>query len=186
MSDAGREEAAASEAADELVAVAQAVRTRGLRGELVAEMLTDFPARFEGLAELVGISPDGQRIPLALEKHWFQGGRVILKFAGYDSIEQATALIGYEFAVPEAEAVALAEDEFYDWELAGCRVETLAGEAIGRVRGIWRTGGVPLLIVENPPGARDHLIPLAESICVEIDIERKLIRADLPEGLLEF
>ena len=186
MSDAGHEEeAAASAVADELVAVAQAVRTRGLRGELVAELLTDFPARFEGLEKLVGISPKGERIQLTLEKHWFQGARVILKFAGYDSIEQASALVGYEFAVPETEAVELEADEFYDWELEGCRVETLAGEEIGRVRGIWRTGGVPLLIIASTAG-RDHLIPLAESICVEIDIERKLIRADVPEGLLEF
>ena len=185
MSEAGREDDDATAGADEMVAVARAVRTRGLRGELVADLLTDYPERFDALEQLVGIGPDGKRIALTLEKHWFQGERVILKFAGYDSIEQASALVGYEFAVPEAEAVELEEDEFYDWELEGCRVETLAGEEIGRVRGIWRTGGVPLLIVDGHEG-RDHLIPLAESICVEIDIARKLIRADAPEGLLEF
>lgn len=172
-------------AADELVAVAVAVRTRGLRGEIVAELLTDFPERFEGLDSLIAVSPDGSRTSLVLEEHWLQGRRIVLKFAGFDSIEESSALIGREFAVPEAERVELAEDEFYDWELAGCRVESVAGEEIGRVREVLRTGGVEVLVVDNERTGREHLIPLAEAICVEINIEQKLIRVDAPEGLLE-
>jgi 16S rRNA processing protein RimM len=179
-------ESASDEAPDELVAVAKAVRTRGLRGEIVADLLTDFPERFEGLEELIGVAPDGTRSTLKLEEHWFQGERVILKFAGYDSIEAASALIGYELAVLESERVELDEDEFYDWELIGCRVETIEGAKLGRVRDVLKTGGVEVLFVENEELGREHLIPLAETICVEIDIENKLIRVDPPEGLLEF
>lgn len=190
MSEAGPETGAQGEAdaaSDELVAVAKAVRTRGLRGELVAELLTDFPERFEGLEELIAVAPDGKRRPLALEAYWFQGARVVLKFAGYDSPEAATELVGYEFAVPESERVELDEDEFYDWELIGCRVETIAGEKLGLVSGVLRTGGdAEVLLIDNEALGREHLIPLAETICVEIDIENKLIRVDPPEGLLEF
>ena len=170
----------------ELVAVARAVRIRGLRGELVAELLTDFPERFENLERLIAVAPGGERKVLALEEHWFQSGRVVLKFAGYDSPEEAGALVGSEFAVTEAERVELPDDEYYDWELAGCLVETVSGERIGRVREVMRTGGVETLVVENEQAAREHLIPLAETICVEIDVEHKLIRVDVPEGLLEF
>jgi 16S rRNA processing protein RimM len=186
MSEA--EQAGAPDATgDELVAVAKAVKTRGLRGELVADLLTDFPERFKGLEELIAVAPDGKRMPLALEDHWFQGARVILKFAGYDSIEASSALIGYEFAVPEDERVELDEDEFYDWELKGCRVETIAGEKLGLVREVLKTGGgVEVLLIENEALGREYMIPLAETICVEIDIENKLIRVDPPEGLLEF
>ena len=182
--DAEKREASSS---DDLVAVARAVRTRGLRGEVVADLLTDFPERFENLERLIAVAPDGKRQVLLLEEHWFQGGRIVLKFAGYDSIESASALIGSEFAVPEAERVELPEDVFYDWELVGCRVETVEGENIGRVREVMRTGGgVELLVVENERARREHLIPLAETICVEINVEEKLIRIDAPEGLLEF
>ena len=184
MSEVDGADAASTE--DDLVAVARAVKTRGLRGELVAELLTDFPERFEGLENLIAVAPDGLRTRLELEEYWFQGERVILKFAGYNSIEAASALVGYEFAVPEAERVELEEDEFYDWELAGCRVETIAGEQLGVVREVMRTGGVCVLVVENEASKREHLIPLAESICVEIDVEGKMIRVDPPEGLLEF
>ena len=177
----------APDAADELVAVARAAKTRGLRGEIVADLLTDFPERFEGLEELIAVTPAGQRLRLVLEDHWFQSGRIVLKFAGYDSIEAASTLVGYEFAVPESERVELEEDEFYDWELIGCRVETVEGEELGLVREVLKTGGdAEVLLVEKAEAGREHLIPLAESICVEIDIENKLIRVDPPEGLLEF
>ena len=173
-----------SDAGGELVAVARAVKTRGLRGEVAAELLTDFPERFEGLDNLIAVAPDGSRTTLALEEHWFHGERIVLKFAGYDSIEEAARLVGFEFAVPESERVELEEDEFYDWELAGCRVETVGGEQLGAVREVMRTGGVEVLVVEGEAG-REYLIPMAEDICVEIDIESKLVRVDPPEGLLE-
>jgi 16S rRNA processing protein RimM len=172
-------------ATQELVAVARAVKTRGLRGEVVAELLTDFPERFEGLERLIAVGADGKRFLLKLEEHWFQQGRVVLKFAGYDTIEAASALVGFEFTVPESERVELEADEFYDWELEGCRVETVEGDELGRVREIMRTGGVEMLVVDNSEG-RDYLIPMAEEICVGIDIGQKLIRVDVPEGLLEF
>jgi 16S rRNA processing protein RimM len=169
---------------EELVAVARAVKTRGLRGEVVAELLTDFPERFEGLENLIAVAPDGSRTTLALEEHWFHGERIVLKFAGYDSIEAASQLVGFEFTVPETERVELEEDEFYDWELAGCRVETVDGAHLGTVREVMRTGGVEMLVVEGDAG-REYLIPMAEDICVAIDIEDKLVRVDPPEGLLE-
>lgn len=172
-------------AGEELIAVARAVKTRGLRGEVVAELLTDFPERFEGLERLIAVGADGKRQVLELEEHWFHQGRVVLKFEGYDSVEAASALVGSEFTVLESERVELEEDEFYDWELEGCTVWTIEGEQLGRVREIMRTGGVEMLVVDNGEG-RDYLIPMAEEICVEINIEQKLIRVDAPEGLLEF
>ena len=175
---------AANGAQDEVIAVARAVRTRGLRGELVAEILTDFPERFADTETLIAVFPSGARQEVELESFWFQKDRVILKFKNYDSIEQGKTLVGCEFAVLESEAIELDEDEFYDWELAECVVETVGGESVGRVRSVWHTGGVPLLVVEGEGGA-EHLIPLADKICVEIDTERKLIRVDPPEGLLE-
>ena len=188
MSDAGREEGRDGwedfEAA-ELVAVARVAKVRGLRGEVAADLLTDFPERFEWLERLVTVAPSGARRLLRLEEHWLHGGRVVLKFEGYDSPEAAAELVGLELAVPEREAVELEEGEFYDWQLEGCRVETVGGEALGTVKELLRTGGEAPVLVVAAAGGREHLIPFAESICVEVDTERKLIRVDAPEGLLE-
>ena len=170
----------------ELVAVAKVVKTRGLRGEVVAELLTDFPERFEGLDEVLAVRPAGGRERLALEEHWFQGERVVLKFEKYDSPESAAALVGCELAVPEEEAVELEEGEFYEWQLVGCRAETVEGRELGTVSQLLRTGGEAPVLVIDAGGGREHLVPFAESICVEIDPERRLIRVDAPEGLLDF
>jgi 16S rRNA processing protein RimM len=169
---------------EELVAVAKILKTRGLRGETVAELLTDFPERFENLEQVTGIAPTGGHLDLKIEKFWFQKGRVILKFAGYDTVEAAEALRNYEVCVPESEAVELDEGEFFDWELKDCRVETLQGVEIGAVREVMRTGGTEILVVQGAD--KEYLVPFSETICVRVDIEEKLIRIDPPEGLLEF
>ena len=179
---AKREEASAQE---ELIAVARVVKPRGLRGEVAAELLTDFPERFAGLDELIAVSPAGTRRTLALEESWLHAGRIVLKFAGYDTPEAARELVGYELAVPERDAVKLEEDEYYDWQLVGCQVSTVAGRELGRVREVLHTGAAPVLIIEDAATRREHLIPLAASICVEIDVAAKLIRVDPPEGLIE-
>jgi len=168
----------------ELVAIAKIVRTRGLKGEVVATILTDFPERFDSLGTVVGVAVDGKRRELKIEDFWFQKDRIILKFIGHDSVEDAQLLRGVEVCVAESEVISLDRGEYYDWQLTGCRVETSAGFAIGRVRELMRTGGTELLVVED--GEREYLIPFAESICVEVDIENEKIVIDPPEGLLEF
>ena len=168
----------------DLVAIANIVRTRGLKGEVVADLLTDFPERFEGLDTVTAVRQNGERFELTIEKFWFQNGRVILKFAGYDTVESGETLRNIEICVPESEAVELDEGEYFDWELEGCKVETVEGEQIGKVRELMRTGGTELLVVAGE--TKEYLIPFAEAICVEVDIENKLIKVDPPEGLLDF
>ena len=169
---------------ESLIVIARAVRTRGLKGEIVADLLTDFPDRFERISRLLAVSPAGERKAVQLEAHWFQQRRVILKLKECDNIESASALVGYEFAVPESERVKLAEGQLYDWELEGCAVATVIGRHIGAVKRVVRTGGVDLLEVEDEE-RRYRLIPMVESILVEIDMEKKSILIDPPQGLLD-
>lgn len=169
---------------DDLITVAHIVKARGLRGEVVADLLTDFPERFAGLTSLIGLNEDGTRRSLQIEEQWLHGDRIVFKFAGFDGVDEAKELVGYALALPADERIELPQDSFYDWELAGCRVETIGGAHVGEVRNIMRTGGVQLLAVVDDAG-RERLIPMASDICVEIDVEKKLIRIDPPEGLLE-
>ena len=171
------------DASSELVVIARAVKPRGLRGEIVAELLTDFPERFEDVDELVLVSPHGERTTKRLEDYWFQNDRVVLKILGYDDVDAAKELVGFEFAVPESERVELPADHYYDWELEGCTV-TAGAESIGQVNAVLRTGGAEILVVTDNSG-KERLIPLADSIVVEVDPVRKTILVDPPEGLLD-
>ena len=167
----------------ELVVIARAVRARGLKGEIVAELLTDFPERFEEIDELILVSPNGERKVATLESFWFQNDRVVLKLAGCDDVDAAKELVGSEFAVPEAERVSLPDDHYYDWELEGCTVKA-GDENIGQVKSVIKTGGAEILVIADEQG-KERLIPLAESIVVEIDPAAKTIVVDPPEGLLD-
>lgn len=171
--------------AEPVVAIARAVKTRGLKGEIAAELLTDFPERFADVSQLIAIAPDGKRSLVDLENYWFHQARVILKLAGYDNIETASAFVGCEFAVPESSRVQLPEGQFYDWELEGSVVETINGKLVGYVREVMRVaGGVEMLVVEAADG-HEHLIPMVQTMVIEIDTVRKRIRIDPPQGLLE-
>ena len=170
-------------ASDDLIVIARAVRTHGLKGEIVAELLTDFPERFEDVDELILVSPSGERTPRQLEDYRFQKDRVVLKLAGYDDVERAKELVGYDFAVPDSERVPLEEDEFYDWELEGCTVK-VGDKSIGQVRSVLKTGGPEILVISDDSG-KEQLVPLAAEIVVEIDKAGKTIVVDPPEGLLE-
>ncbi len=169
---------------EDLVAIARIARPRGLRGECVADILTDFPERFAETGDVVAVLADGSRRPLILEDARFQKDRVHLKFSQVDDLDGAEELRGAEICVPETETVELEEGEFFDWELVGCRVETVGGEPIGTVRELMKTGGTEILVVDGK--SKEFLIPFAESICTDVDVERKLIVVDPPEGLLDF
>ncbi|MFN6964688.1 MAG: ribosome maturation factor RimM [Pyrinomonadaceae bacterium] len=169
---------------DDLVAIARIVRPRGLRGELIAEVLTDFPDRFDGLVNVTAVMPEGDRRDLKIESFWFQKDRVVLKFAGVVRVEDAELLRDAEICVTEAEAVELGDDEFFEWQIEGCRVETADGNSLGEVREVMRTGGTEILVVDGID--REYLIPFAGSICTDVDVDAKVIKIDPPEGLLEF
>ena len=167
----------------DLVAVARIAKPRGLKGEVIADILTDFPERFDCLKTVIAVMPDESRRELTLETHWFQSGRMVLKFAGINSIEDGETLRNAEICVPETDVVELDEGEYFDWQLVGCRVVTVSGEEIGKVRELMRTGATEILVVD---GEKEYLIPFAEAICTDVDIKNGIILIDPPEGLLEF
>ncbi len=167
----------------ELVAIAKLTKSRGIRGEMVGRVLTDFPERFENLEKVFAVC--GEKVSeIEIEKFWFQKDKIVLKFKGFDTIETAETLRDCEICVPETEAVELEAGEFFDWQLEGCAVETLEGETLGVVRELMRTGGTEILVVKSAD--KEYLIPFAEKICTDVDVENKLIKVDAPEGLLDF
>lgn len=168
----------------DLVAVARVAKPRGIKGEVIADILTDFPDRFDQLTSVTAVLSDASRRELTIEEYWFQSNRIVLKFAGVDAVEAAEVLRNAEICVGEDEAVDLERDEYFDWDLVGCSVVTVGGEELGKVSELMRPGGPELLVVKGGP--KEYLIPFAEAICVEVDIVNKSIKVDPPEGLLDF
>ncbi len=94
------------------VSIARIVKPRGIRGEVVAELLTDFPDRFSTVRQ-VRIFQASQVYNEELEQHWFHSGRVVLKFKGRSSPEEVQELIGGDVQVPESERYSLPQVFYY-------------------------------------------------------------------------
>ncbi len=171
---------------EQLVTIARIVRPQGIKGEVIAELETDFPERFADLDKVYLCSEKGSVTEVSLEDFWFHKGRVVLKFEGYDTRNTAETLRNYKVKIDEAELVELPEDTYYEFDLIGCRVVRVeAGREvfIGTVEALMPTGSVPNLIVLGESG-REYLIPFANSICPEVDTSSKRIVITPPEGLL--
>jgi 16S rRNA processing protein RimM len=166
----------------EYLTIARLRRPQGRRGELLAELFTDFPERFRDLKEVWLLDREGTRREAVIEGFWFHQGGVVLKFAGVDDIEAAKKLAGGEVQVSLAERMPLEGEARYWSDLEGCRVVE-GGREMGTVRHLDPTVGTPVLVVDTPQG--ELLVPFASEICRRIDTAARLIEVELPEGLLD-
>ena len=108
----------------DFVLLARLVRTQGRHGEMIADILTDFPERFAERTHVWLMPPDAKTPPreAEVERHWLHKGRIVLKFAGIDSISDATSLRGWHVAIPREARAPLSDDAVYVADLIGCHV----------------------------------------------------------------
>jgi 16S rRNA processing protein RimM len=175
-------------------------RPQGRKGEVFADILTDFPEKFTERRRLWLVAPDpGAKdgpqaasrpaLPAAVEliAHWPHKGGIVLHFAGIDSISAAEALAGLAVAIPHAERAPLAEGETYIDDLIGCALVDVAGPepaVIGQIENVDSTAGpVALLVVRSRQD--EILIPFAKSYLRKIDLDARRVEMALPAGLVD-
>lgn len=173
------------------VVLARVVRPQGRRGELLAEVLTDFPDSFAQRKQLFLRSKSGEAgagvRPVALETFWHHKGRVVLKFAGIDSISDAEPFRGFEVVVPFSERMPLADDAVYVSDLVGTRVMDVSrvpAEDVGEIVDVIPEGIGPAMLVLNTGAREAALVPFVKAYLHRIDLPAKRIEMLLPEGLL--
>jgi len=182
--------------------LAHLLRPQGRKGELLAELLTDFPARFNNREQLFLATPrfEGpatEARPARVIHHWLpvgrNQGRVVLTLEGIDSIEKAEMLAGLEVVVPAEARVELEDDHEYIDDLIGCQVfdrDALVGTVAGvdfptTADGSRRLeAAAPLLTVLTPDGD-EVLVPYVQSFLIALSTVEKRIDMKLPSGLLE-
>jgi 16S rRNA processing protein RimM len=190
------------------VIVARILRPRGNKGEVAAELLTDFPQRLTELQE-VYVAARGATVeprPIAVKSCWLSQnhkGQAVFHFAGSDSIAAAETFRGVEVLLPIEKRVQLASEQYFVDDLIGCSVfevkdappvvssppcsMEIAPALLGIVRDVQFTGedvsGTPILAVDTAGG--ELLIPLAQDICQRISTAERRIEVTLPAGLRE-
>jgi len=172
------------------VTLARILRPWGRRGEVAAEILTDFPQRLAAMRE-ARLAAEGKpsRLVKILSCRLHLGQAVFL-FEGTQTISEAETLRGYEVQVPLEERMPAAAGRYYITDLIGCSVwEKGAAEPLGMVQDVQRAGE-PLLgpaaeawILAVHTTTGELLIPFAAEICTHIDTAGRRIEVRLPEGL---
>ncbi len=186
------------------VTIARILRPRGNKGEVSAELLTDFPERLQSAKELLLSDEKSTPHSVSLKSFWIDRnhpGFGVFHFEGVNSIDDAEKLRGLEIQIPLDQRISLPAGKYFVTDLIGCSVFELPAVApevssspcslagvptlLGTVRDVYFPGesqpGTPLLSVDTASG--ELLIPLAEDICKRIDVTARRIEVSLPKGL---
>ena len=198
---------AGDEPATSWVALAHILRPQGRKGEVLADLYTDFPERFEThprvfLAPVSFAGSEEQARAFEVISFWLPVGknlgRIVVHLSGIDSINAAESLSGLDVVVPVAERAALDDETNYVSDLVGCSLFDLANPEspveVGMVTEVqFATSSdgsrrldeaAPLLAVKTLAGD-EVLVPFAKSFLHAIDTVAKRIEMSLPAGILE-
>ena len=169
------------------VVVGRIVGAHGLRGRLHVRLFGIGDENVAGLTRIRVASDENDASAQGFEVGSIEPGRsqeVRMTLEGVSSREAADELRGRLVLADSRSFEELPEGEYYGYQLVGCRVESGEGVAIGTVRDIWSTGAPDVLVVEGEDGGQ-QLIPAAEDLLREIDLEARRIVVEVVPGLLD-
>jgi 16S rRNA processing protein RimM len=199
----------------EWVWLARIRRPQGRKGEVFADILTDFPEKFADRRcvwllppaneNLLGSGqppsrgkvstqasspafPDTSARPVELIHHWLHKGGVVLHFAGISSISDAEELSGAIVALPKDERAPLANDEVYIGDLIGCKLVDVAHPQDARAIGVIENvdrEAGPVPLLIVRGANGEILIPFAKKYLRRLDLVTRRVEMELPEGLVE-
>jgi 16S rRNA processing protein RimM len=150
---------------------------QGIKGEVKAQVVTDFPDRFAP-GELVYI--DGR--PLEVEGSRPHKQYLVLKLAAVDTRQDAEELRDRDLCIPRSEIRELPDGEFYAFQLIGMDVFTTEGNHVGRIADIMATASNDVYVVQGERG--EILIPAIEDVVKSIDLDKGKVTIEAIEGLL--
>ena len=156
--------------------------THGVRGEVKVFPTTDDSKRFKKNTEVLLDTGKNGRIPMKITQVKFFKQFVILKFEGYDSINDIERYKGCSLYVSRKNAVKLQQDEYFIADLIGIKVYDEDDTFIGELKEVYETGANDVYIISRS-GKEDLLIPAIKQCILDVDIEGEKMKVHLLEGL---
>jgi 16S rRNA processing protein RimM len=164
-----------------LFSVGKIIRSQGKRGELKIKLFSGLsfkPSCLKVYLRRKGFEEEFEVEYLKPYKNYH-----LLKLKGIDSLTQSNELVGLEILGPEEIFEPLEKGHYYQFQLIGCTVLTKDRRRVGSVKGLLSIKDSSLLIIEE--GKREIFIPFTQAICLEVNLEKKEILIDPPQGLLD-
>lgn len=156
--------------------------THGVRGEVKVFPTTDDVNRFKKLKNVI-LDTGKETLPLEIEGVKFFKKFVILKFKGYDTIEEIEKYRGKSLYVDRKDAVKLKKDEYFIADLLGIGVFLEDGSRLGVLQDVIETGANDVYQIRMEDG-RELLLPAIRQCVLEVDVEAGRMKVRLLEGLL--
>ncbi|HBF41647.1 MAG TPA: 16S rRNA processing protein RimM [Anaerolineaceae bacterium] len=154
-------------------AIGKIRRTHGVHGELLMELLTDFPERFKtGIEVWIG----DNHTPYTVSSFRLTGNGALIAFQGFDDCDKAVIFRNQMVYGKSEDAPRLPEGEYYQHEILGMRVVDEAGNNLGTVSEILTTGANDVYVVVNEEGS-EMLLPAIKQVILSIDQSAKVITA---------
>ena len=166
---------------EQLLQVGVISATHGIRGEVKVFPTTNDANRFCDLKKVILDTGKGQ-LPLEIQQVKFFKQFVILKFKGIDDINEIEKYRGKPLLVTREHAVALAEDEYFIADLIGLKVVTEDGKD-GILKSVIETGANEVYVVDFAEHG-EVLIPAIKQCILAVDMEARVMKVHLLEGLL--
>lgn len=161
------------------LAVGRLRRSHGISGEMIMDVLTDFPERLQpGKTVYVGDAREPVRIA-GIRGH---DRAMIIHLQGLDSPEAAARFRNAMLFVKSTELPKLPEGEYYHHQLLGLKVLDEAGQEVGQLTDILETGANDVYLVKTPEG-KEVLLPAVEDVIIEVNLDRREVRVRLPQWL---
>lgn len=157
--------------------------THGVRGEVKVFPTTDEKERFKKLKTVL-LDTGKEQISLEIEGVKFFKNMVILKFKGYDNINDVERYRGKDLLITREQAVPLKENENFVADLIGLTVKTDEGDILGNVKDVLFTGANDVYVVERENG-KDILLPAIRQCILDVDLKEQVMTVHLLDGLLD-
>lgn len=167
---------------EDMFQVGVITQTHGIRGEVKVFPMTDDVKRFKrGISLLLDLGKE--YLTLEVEAVKFFKQYVILKFKGYDSINDIEKYVKKNLYVTRQNAIKLKEDEFFVADLIGMQVVNEENEdLIGEISDVLTTGANDVYVVMMP-GGKEVLLPAIKDCIKGVDIKERTMRVYLMPGL---
>lgn len=143
---------------------------------------TDDAGRFKKLKEVI-MDTGRERLVMEIEGVKFFKQYAILKFKGYDSINDIEKYKNAKLYVTRDKAVKLKKDEYFIADLIGLDVVTDEGELFGKMKDVLATGANDVYVVEREDGT-EVLLPAIKDCVKDINMEQGQITVHIMDGLL--
>ncbi len=169
---------------EDLLRVGVIANTHGVRGEVKVFSTTDDLARFDSLKEVI-LDTGKEHINLEVEGVKYFKKMTILKFKGYDNINDIEKYKGMDLLVTRENAVPLEEGEFFIVDLIDLNVIDEFDNEIGVLVDVMQTGANDVYVIELKESGKELLLPAIDDCVLDINLEEKVMKVHILEGLMD-